>query len=234
MFTLRMGVRLSAALLFMTSPLVATAAMAHVNVSTPDAEAGGFGKLVFRVPSESETASTNSITVSLPDDSPFAFVSAKTKPGWKVEFKKTKHDSPVKVGEFEVSETVSSMTWTTSGAGIAPHQFDEFELSVGPFPDDESKQLVFKTIQGYDDGTSAAWDETAQGGAEPEHPAPTLSLTGGTGHGAANNDTGGDELAESEDSSSQSDPVARGLGGTALAVAAGALVLSRRKNGNDA
>ena len=36
----------------------ANSASAHVTVSSPDAKPGGYAKLVFRVPSESDTAST--------------------------------------------------------------------------------------------------------------------------------------------------------------------------------
>ena len=58
--------------------VLAPAASAHVTVSSPDASPGGFGKLVFRVPTESETASTVKLSVTLPTDTPFALVSAKS------------------------------------------------------------------------------------------------------------------------------------------------------------
>ena len=82
--------RLSAALLPRPRPRLAAPASAHVTVSSPDATAGGFGKVVFRVPTESETASTTKLGVTLPEDTPFAFVSAQPKPGWKVDIKKAK------------------------------------------------------------------------------------------------------------------------------------------------
>ena len=42
--------------------------------------------------------------------------------------------------------------------------------------------MVFKAIQVYDDGTQVAWIETTAPGstAEPEHPAPVLSLVAAT------------------------------------------------------
>ena len=58
--------RLSAALITAVLVLSATPASAHVTVSSPDASAGGFGKLVFRVPTESETAATTKIRITLP------------------------------------------------------------------------------------------------------------------------------------------------------------------------
>ena len=50
-------------------------ASAHVTVSSPDAAAGGYGKVVFRVPNESDTASTVKIRIQVPTDRPLASVS---------------------------------------------------------------------------------------------------------------------------------------------------------------
>ena len=50
----------SAGLLF----AAAGPAALHVTVSSTDAAPGGYGKLVFRVPSESETASTTKVQVA--------------------------------------------------------------------------------------------------------------------------------------------------------------------------
>ena len=70
----------------------AGSASAHVTVSSPDAKPGGYAKLVFRVPTESDNASTTKLVVSLPKDHPFAHVGAQVKDGWKVE--KTKEKLP--------------------------------------------------------------------------------------------------------------------------------------------
>lgn len=158
--------------------LVGAPASAHVTVDSPDAEAGGFGKLVFRVPTESDTASTTKVTVRLPKDTPFAFVSTKTKPGWNVTMDTVKHDEPVKADGFTVTKTVSKITWTAEkGNAIRPGEFDEFALSVGPFPDDPDTDLTFPAVQRYSDGTTVTWNQpTPRSGEEPEHPAPTLTL----------------------------------------------------------
>lgn len=154
---------------------VATVASAHVSVSSDDAKPGGFGKLVFRVPTESDTASTNKVTVKLPAKTPFAFVSGQAKPGWTAKLNETKHDKPVKIGDFTVSKTITSVTWTSTGEGIAPGQFDEFALSVGPIP--KTKSLDFSVQQGYSDGSAVDWDQLQTGKTEPERPAPTLELS---------------------------------------------------------
>ena len=70
------------AVVFAVLALGVGTASAHVSVSSPNAAPGGFGELTFSVPSESDTARTTSLTVQLPSDTPFAFVSVKPVPGW--------------------------------------------------------------------------------------------------------------------------------------------------------
>lgn len=206
--------RLSAALF--TAALVGLAgpASAHVTVSSPDAEPGGFGKTVFRVPTESDTASTTKLVITLPKDKPFAFVNAGVKPGWKITIDKDKLDKPAKVGDFELTEAVRTITWTSTGDGIPPSQFDEFAISAGPFPD--ARTLSFSATQTYSDGKAVHWDEVQAGDQEPEHPAPTLTLAAAAAESAAEADDDPD--------------LGAWLGGAALMVAAGALVVALREN----
>jgi uncharacterized protein YcnI len=190
----------------------AGAAVAHVTVSSPDASPGGYGKLVFRVPSESDKASTVKVEVVLPTDSPLASVSPKVMPGWSVAEQTTKLDKPITDDDgFTVSKAVSKVTWTATGDGVPPEQFEEFELSVGPFPKDVD-ELRFPTVQTYSDGSVVKWDEAATGGAEPEHPAPALTLTDVAD--STFEDSGG--LATTDDS----DKAARTLGIVAVVLAA--------------
>ena len=212
--------------------LVAVPAAAHVTVSSPDAAAGGYGKVVLRVPNESDTAATNRLTIAFPDDVALAHVTVQPKPGWEVEVEEGALPEPVDVGGTEVTEAVRTITWTTDGAGIAPGEFDEFAISGGPFPDADS--VVLAADQGYDDGEVVAWDEVAEGEEEPERPAPVLTLLaadeGGHGaHGAA-----ADDEVEATSASTQadggSDVLSRVLAGAALVVALGALLVSVREN----
>lgn len=210
----RFVARLCAALLLAVLVLSATLASAHVTVSSPDAKAGGFGKVVFRVPTESDTASTTRLRITLPEDTPFAFVSAQPKPGWALDVAKAKLDEPITSHGTTLSEAVRTVTWSTKGDGIAPGEFDEFALSLGQFPDVES--LSFSAEQSYDDGDVVAWNEpTPEDGKEPEHPAPTLEL------GFAEDDAGTTAPARKSD-----DGLARIMSGVAVAAALLALVLA--------
>lgn len=91
---------------------------------------------------------------------------------------------PVEVEGFTLTEALTSITWTADGEGLAPHQFSEFGVSAGPFPDVET--LSFPATQTYSDGEVVEWNEpTAANGEEPEHPAPVLALGAGTVDGGS-------------------------------------------------
>jgi uncharacterized protein YcnI len=185
----RLGVVLLAVLTAVTaSVLVAGAASAHVTVSSDDAVPGGFGKITFRVPNESQAASTVSVRVQLPSDTPLVSVSTQPVPGWTVTTTSSQLPEPVEVEGEQVTTYVSQLEWRAdAGAGIAPGQFQEFSLSGGPLPDADT--MVLPTVQTFSDGTETAWIEpTVEGQDEPENPAPVLTLTasdGSDGGGAA-------------------------------------------------
>ncbi len=224
----RFGVTLAAALAALVAAAVPSAA--HVTVSSPDAAPGGFGKLIVRVPTESDTSSTTKVQVQLPADTPFAFVSTKPHAGWTVATTERTLADPITVEGFTLSKAVATVTWTASEAstGIAPGQFDEFELSLGPFPSDVDT-LSFPATQTYSDGAVVAWDQdVVKGQDEPEHPSPILELASATQtEDAAQNDSGSDgasdDVVQATDST---DATARWLAGTALVVAAVGLVMA--------
>lgn len=185
-----------------------TSASAHVTVSSPDAKPGGYAKLVFRVPSESDTTSTTKLVVSLPSDHPFASVGAQVKAGWKVEKTEQKLAAPVKVGDVTLTKAITTVTWTSvpGTVGVPPNDFDEFALSVGRLPEGVDS-LSFPAVQTYSDGEVVKWVELAKDGADkPEHPAPALKLTAAITPVAANTD----------ESKSGSDNLARILGAAGL------------------
>ena len=154
--------------------VLAPAASAHVTVSSDDAAPGGFGKLTFRVPNESDTASTVAVRIQIPEEAAMGFLQAQPVPGWTVEMTRTQLDEPLEVEGQRLTEYVSLVEFRAEDGGIAPDRFEEFALSGGPFPDVET--VSFPTIQVYSDGEEAAWIEPTVDGAEPESPAPTLSL----------------------------------------------------------
>jgi uncharacterized protein YcnI len=191
-------------------------AAAHVTVSADNAAKGGYAKLVFRVPNESDKAVTTKLVFTLPVDTPIGSVRTKPVPGWAAVVTTSKLAKPVKAGDVVLTEAPSSVTYTAAaGGGIKPGQFDEFELSGGPLPT-LADQLVLPATQYYSDGTVVRWDQPTTGSTEPERPAPTLALAAASGDGHGHDDGSG---------ASGEDDVARVLGGAALLVSLGAAVL---------
>ncbi len=158
--------------------LFAGTASAHVAVSGTDATQGGYGVLTFRVPTESDTASTVGLTITLPDATPVVSVSTQPKAGWTATVVKKNLAAPEKDDDGnEITQYVSQVVWkaATPQAGIPPGSFDTFSISAGPLPDSDT--MTIPTLQTYSDGTAVNWnEEAAQGQGEPEHPAPSLTL----------------------------------------------------------
>ena len=172
-------------------------ASAHVRVSSPDAAPGGYGKFVFRVPDESDTASTVDLRIQLPTGTPLSSVQAEPVPGWTVTLTSSPLPKPVTTDDGDtITSAVSVVEYKADAGGIAPGQFQEFALSGGPIPKVES--LTFNAVQSYSDGTQAAWIEpTVAGQAEPEHPAPVLSLAAAPSTAGASSSAGSASAASS-------------------------------------
>ncbi|MGY2127388.1 YcnI family copper-binding membrane protein [Blastococcus sp. SYSU DS0617] len=204
----------TAAVALAASVTVASTAAAHVTVSSADAEPGGYGKLTFRVPNESDTASTVALRIQIPEGSALASLRAQPVPGWSVVLTTAELPEPMESHGREISSYVSVVEFRADpGGGIAPGQFQEFALSGGTFPEDV-EQLTFPAVQTYSDGSEAAWIEpTVDGQPEPERPAPVLALAGETSVQDEAAEAGNGGTAEAEDDG------ASGTATTALVVA---------------
>jgi uncharacterized protein len=197
----------------------AGAASAHVTVQPSTATQGDFTQLSFNVPNETDSTDTTQLEVQFPTDHPIASVAVQPKAGWTYKVTTMKLAQPIKTDDGEVTEIVSDIVW--SGGSIKPGEFDHFTVSAGPLPTG-GDSLQFKALQTYSDGNVVRWIEnTPAGGPEPEHPAPTLTLT---------------KASDTSGSSSGDDSTARILGivgivvgALGVAFGAGALVVSRRK-----
>lgn len=195
----------------------AAPAFAHVTAQPGTAVKGGYTVINFRVPNESDTASTVKLEVTLPTDHPIT--SARTTPtaGWTATITKGALPAPIQRNDTTITQAVTTVSWVAQpGTKIAPGQYLDFPLSVGPLPSDTDK-LVLPAIQTYDDGKVVAWNETSTpGAAEPQHPAPSVTLTAATstdGHGAHGEGT-------DEATTASTDTTARWLGGAGLLLGA--------------
>lgn len=172
----RLAVVLTAALVALVASVAgASLASAHVTVSSADASPGDYGKLVFRVPNESDTASTVGLRIQVPAEAAMASLRVQPVPGWTATLTNSELAEPLEAHGQEITSYVSVVEFRATGPGIAPGEFQEFALSGGPFP--ETDELAYPAVQLYSDGTEAAWIEPSVDGEEPERPAPVLSLT---------------------------------------------------------
>ena len=155
----------------------ATPALAHVTAQPAQAEQGDYAVIALRVPTESDTAGTVKLQVTLPTDTPISSVRTTPRPGWTATLTKVPLNPPVERNGRTLTEAINTVTWTADpGTRIGPGEFADFPLSLGPLP--EVDRLVLPAVQTYDDGEVVAWDQAlTPDGAEPERPAPTVSLS---------------------------------------------------------
>lgn len=218
-------------------------ASAHVtaNVSEP-AKKGGYAKVSFRVPNEDATQGTIKLTLTFPSNPLVTSARPRPVPGWTTSVTKVKLDPPVKVGKTNATEAMGTVTWTAQpGTRINPGEFQEFDVALGPLPD--ADMLMIPATQTYDGPKGdVKWDQPATGGAEPEHPAPTIKLVAAGGSEDAHGNTGTtadvkNAAADTHDAAAPGmDNTARWLGGVGLVLGAlglglgvGATLRSRKK-----
>jgi uncharacterized protein YcnI len=203
-----------------------SAAAAHVTVNPNTATQGGYTKVSFRVPNEKDDANTVKLEIVIPTDKPIASVSIKPVPGWTAATETSKLPTPIKTDDGEITEGVSKITWTSDPASvIKPHQFQEFDVSLGPLP--QTDQIVFKALQTYSTGEIVRWIDEPSAGADAEHPAPVLKLTKKTDTAPPPNANVPTAAADAPDANSGSgnNGVAIGLGAAGLALGLAGLVM---------
>lgn len=196
--------------------LLAAPAFAHITVDPGQATKGGSTKLTFRVPNEEDAANTVEFDVSFDQAHPIATVDVEPKPGWTVKVDKKPLATPLQTDDGQVTEAVSEISWT--GGTIAPGQFDEFAVSIGPLPSD-TDHLAFPAVQTYSDGTQVSWiQQTIAGQPEPDRPAPSLTLVDAPGESTSS--TAGAPSTASNTASSSSSVSSKPSDSNGLAIAA--------------
>lgn len=210
-----------------------TPAQAHVSAHADSTTSGSFSAVTFRVPNESDEASTVRVLVELPQQTPLVYVSSKPVPGWKVVATEATLPAPVESSGTTITKAVRSVTWSADPeGGIRPGEYQEFSLSVGPLP--AAGALELPVEQTYSDGEVSRWNQpTPEGGEEPEYPAPVLVVTAAS---EAPGTSPSPSVAAATDQGGGSDGTARGLAGGALGLALAALVVAvlgyRRRGGS--
>ena len=161
--------------------LTAAPAWAHVTVHPSTLVAGSSDvELTFRVPNERDDANTVTVQVFFPTDLPLLTVDVLPVPGWTATVHTQNLAKPVQTDDGPVSQIVSDVTWKATGGGIAPGQYEDFDVAAGSVPD-HAGSLVFKALQTYSSGEIVRWIEVPVAGEPaPDTPAPVLTLTAPT------------------------------------------------------
>lgn len=193
--------------------LFAAPASAHISPSVGSAPAGSYLTFSLQVPHGCGEGGTNKLEVQIPES--ITSVTPGVVPGWTIARTQAALATPLDDGEGgKITERTSVITWT--GGPLAHDQLELFPLSVKLPATGES--VSFPVIQSCDNGQSTSWIEAQKAGEEePEHPAPTITLTAATGdeHGAGDDEAAATTVAAAKDDDSDSSP-ALGITGIAL------------------
>lgn len=153
------------------SLLMASTAWAHVSITPNTSTPGQSAQVSFRVPNERDDAATVRLEVVFPADRPLPTASVGDVAGWTATVHRQKLATPVKTDDGEVTDAVTSITW--EGGRIEPGHFQQFPVSLGRL---DAGKLTFKALQTYSNGTVVRWIDGTESGANPEHPAPVLTI----------------------------------------------------------
>lgn len=158
----------------LTALAATTAASAHVIVTPAKAPAGSLQRLSFSVASEDPASPTVKVTLRIP-----AQILRTTVPalkGWRSSVTTQKLARPVTVGGKTVTARVATVTWTATGAGLAPDTRGTFVI-MATLPALPGLRLWFPAVQTFRSGAVDRW----LGPADADEPAPNLLVTAKAG-----------------------------------------------------
>lgn len=224
------------ALLALGAPL---AASAHVGVDSTSTAAGAYTVLSFGIPHGCGTSPTTKLTFTMPEG--IDRVTPTVNAGWTIETVVEKLPEPkIDSHGASVVDRVAQVVYTAT-APLPSELRDVIELSLQLPADAEGETLAFPVLQECVEGSTDWSEPTAEGEEEPEHPAPSITVTAAEdgGHHGAAAPAHGDEH-EAADAAASDDGMARALGITGIAVgvlglgaAIAALALGRRSRKAD-
>ncbi|MBG6084514.1 YcnI family copper-binding membrane protein [Zhihengliuella flava] len=150
--------------------VAAPAASAHVELEATTTAAGAYPTLTFAIGHGCEGSPTESVTIDFPEE--IGSVKPTAKPGWDVEVATEGERHSV---TYTADEPLpDELRDTVSVAALLPLDGEAGDV------------LTFDVTQTCTEGENL-WNETSEDGAEPEYPAPQLTLTAaeeGGSHGS--------------------------------------------------
>lgn len=168
----------------LATPVFAGVASAHVEMTPSQARAGAPVNLSFEIPHGCDGAATTSIVVQIPQGA------ANAKPG--------------EVKGWKATSSADTLTW--AGGPLPDHETEDFPFRATLYGK-KGETVMFKTIQKCEGGASTAWIQAMEGDVEPEHPAPSVTLTSTADRSVAQQQSADDQVAD-QDASATGEPTA--------------------------
>ena len=207
----------------------AASASAHVEATSTSSAAGSYTTATFSVPHGCDGSPTTKLQFHVP--SSVIEVTPTVNPNWDITKATEPYTSPSASADDETAadagERVTSITYTAK-TPLPADERDTFSLSFS-LPDGKPGDVVAIPVTQTCEQGSTEWDQEQKAGeAEPEHPAPSITLTAAsTGdddhHAAAATD---DATATSTSTTAEPDLVGRSLGLGGLVIGAAGLVVA--------
>jgi uncharacterized protein YcnI len=148
-------------------------ALAHVTISPNQANANSYTVATVSVPHGCDGSATTQIIISIPEQ--LVEVTPTRNALWDVTKTRTPLKTPIKAEDGdEITDKVDTVVYTAK-TPLPDGYRDAFELNF-QVPDAVGKTLVFPVIQKCVKGQTAWTETTTAGAAEPEHPAPTVTV----------------------------------------------------------
>lgn len=201
-------------------------AAAHVGISAPKSEAGGYALATLSVPHGCEGKATTKLEVKLPEGTTSATPARSS--FWDAEVQDRKLDEPIDDGHGGELTEVPDVVVYTASTPLPDGELDLLPISL-KLPGEEGRAFfpVIQTCEG--DAVSEWTTPVEEGDEEAEKPAPFLTLTAGSGgHGGGDEakDDSHDEGASDDDSGDEAEAVDEGRVNAALGLAIAAFVIA--------
>lgn len=143
----------------------ATSAFAHAHIEPDTAAKGSSGTFVLTLPNERSDADTTEIALVFDEDNPIGDAAVTTFDDWK--------SNAEYLSDGEVLQKI-----TLTGGRITGENSASFDIELKDLPG-KGDSFTIKVLQTYSDGQVVRWiDEPEADGAEPDHPALSISLFG--------------------------------------------------------
>lgn len=172
-------------------------ASAHIGTSADEVAAGSTIALGLTVGHGCGESPTREVAIQIPEGinnaQPFAH------PGWSVASEIETLATPVTSAHGEeITDRVSVITYTADAGNELPNEVrDTFTVNFTA-PDTPGETLYFKMIQSCTEGSNDWIEEYDGTGEEPEHPAPSITVTESTGEGEHGEGEHGEEAGHDE------------------------------------